>query len=34
MIVRIYDKVTKGFIGEIKATKEQIRQIEKDFIVK
>lgn len=34
MIVKIYDKVTKGFVGEVKATQEQIRQIEKDFIVK
>ena len=34
MVVRIYDKVTKSYIGEIFATREQVREIEKDFIVK
>ena len=33
-IIKIYDRATKSYIGEIKANKEQIRTIEHDFIVK
>lgn len=33
-IVKIYDRATKSYIGEVKANKDQIRTIEHDFIVK
>lgn len=32
--IRIYDKETRNYIGEVKASKEQIREIERSFIVK
>lgn len=33
-IIKIYDRATKSYIGEVKASKDQIRTIEHDFIVK
>lgn len=33
-IIKIYDRATKSYIGEVKANKDQIRTIEHDFIVK
>lgn len=32
--IKIYDRTTKSYIGEVKANKDQIRTIEHDFIVK
>lgn len=33
-LVKVYDKETRNYIGEVKASKEQIREIERSFIVK
>lgn len=33
-IIKIYDRATKSYIGEVKANKDQIRTIEHVFIVK